>query len=1113
MESKHNPIIISGRCYEFIKKIGAGTFGEAHLVQDERAQEYVVKTLKILPSPSQIAAFKNEFLLLTQLKHPHLCATHDFIYSESLRSYLFLSDYAPGKSFFEATQSQSAEDIERLAIQMLDVLDYLHQHGVIHFDIKCSNIIVQKDKTVKLLDFGLAQLEKFPLENFPGSLRYSAPELLLKSRSTDHRADLYSFGIVLFRALTRRFPFEQSDVSEMLDWHLHQNIVWEESECRNIPAHLRRLVEFLLKKSPAERLSQAQAAINWINLHTENKYGSSLVRRTETASSEGRLLGRSHETALAREIFAAARSSLAVFTGDRGIGKSRLLKEIKYEAEVKEFSCLWFDRFSQKDGISQLMEQLQLATSHSPDQFFQTSFEKISERAPVALFIDDWQDADPFFWEWTARLHGQRMPVILFASWEGSPPTHGPLVPLFRQEKIVPLEPLTREDLKTYIAETLNVLEIPKGWLQSLHDFSAGIPLLVVEGLRYLLEGVQVTNGSPRGSSHALKLPESIERLYENSLLALSADALQILQTLALWKKPVSLEALSDSIPMPLPRMMPLIPHLLAKGLLARSSFLNPLETGYLIPHTALALVLQNMSSPETKKKRFQNILDILTRLEAEPHPSVEELASYAVQADDSPKACRYLLQLAEHYASSFQTQKAADTYQQLLLWGKGDAELFSKVRKKLIPLLVLSGTPEKALDLFPQGERLGPPDRKLKGWALTRCGRFQEAAKLYQEGLEEIAEGDPLYSELLNDVANIHVQTREIAKALHLFRQTLPPAGATPEEKFKMLKNNNLGLALALSGHIDEARQFEKDKWELAQTVGDQHQIAAALSQLGFIELQGHNLSQAASYFEESLSLSETSGDLHNILILLDNLILIFQQRGLYHEALRYFAKAVNYRSAVSPPYQILQNYLKGAFLYLTIGLPEPARAYLKKIDSLLPEVNSPALTGWALLAWGYYQRAVGNLEESSKMFQDAANLADQEKEDSLSAWGHYALADLRLEQKKFVPAARECAIASWKILKSFDEDLTLRIKLLHLLMQKDGFLPREDNPEEGLNRLAEECEAKGMLEIAAEAYSAAGHRRGQEIYLEIASRLPEEYKMAYQSDRLRNRVNRIGE
>ncbi|MBI2500678.1 MAG: tetratricopeptide repeat protein, partial [Deltaproteobacteria bacterium] len=1038
-----------------------------------------------------IASFKNEFLLLTQLKHPGLCKPHDLVYSDKLKRYLILSDFVRGEDFFKGTANKSVLEIEELAIQTLEILDYLHKHRIIHFDIKCPNILINEEKKVKLLDFGVAHLETQPLKQLAGTLFYSPPEILLKSPHTDRRVDLYSLGIVFYRALTRHFPFSEKDPGEALNWHLRKTVTWNEEEESKIPAYLRKLLEMLLKKEPSERVSQGFSAINWINLHTQNRYGEREASSASPLPEEGRLVGRQKEMEEAREALNNPAGQAFLFTGELGIGKSRLLHEIKYQAEFKEIPCLWLDRFSQKDAFSQLCKGLELPPSKTAADFFEHSLKTVHKKAPLILFADDLQDSDPLFAEWLAQVQREIGTVCLMLSWQGTLPSHGAFANLFQKAKIHPLPPLSTEEIGLYFTELLGGKKVPPEFEEWLSSFSSGIPLLVAEGARYYLEG--------KGEG---RLPDTIENLYQNNLETLAPEAQTILETTALWRKSITLEELADSSALPMTQLAIFVPSLVERGLLNRQSTFGQMEARYQIPNEALVRLLQQRQKKLLRQKKGKRILHSTQK---EKDPSLEDLVAYAFESGEKRWAKRYLLELGSYYQSTFQTRRAIENYKDYLQSFTKDKKGTLEVKKKLIPLLVLAGRPNDALRLFPPREKLSLEERKLMGWVLTRSGKFHEAAEFYVEALQESDDKDPLHSELMNALANVYVQTREFQKAITLFKTTLPSPNTPDKEKFRLLINNNLGLALSLTGQIDEARRFEKEKLELFRKLGEKHQIAVSLSQLGFIELQGQQVTDADRYFMESLSLSKELGDLHNILIMLDNLITIAQRRGRYHEAIQYLEEATRYRNLVSPPYQIIQNYLKGAFLYLNLGLSQTAHDMLCRINSLTSTGPFPGLTAWITLAWGYYYRAIQSHEKAREKFEEVVDQATKTADPLLNGWGHYALAEIYLEVRQSERSAAEYQSAA-KLSDRFDQELSLRMQLLNLTLQKKGGLPPEEKLNDRLRELAKTCEQNGLMEIAAEAYAQIPDKRGGTIYQEIASLLPEEYRVAYLEDPLRS-------
>ena len=757
------------------------------------------------------------------------------------------------------------------------------------------------------------------------------------------------------------------------------------------------------------------------------------------------------------------------------MGKSRLLREIKYLAQVRDLTCLWFDRFRDRDGFDQLKNQLSLPPFHTPEQFFQSALDALRALGPAVLLVDDFQEADPLFCEWLSRLKGSGCRYAILMGWEGALPRDGSTVPPLEGAQVLPLARFNADQIQVFLSEFAAGEGFPQAQVQWLTDFSEGNPLLLGEGIRYLIEH--------RGEG---KLPESVEKLYEGELAKLGSDSRSVLETLALWRDGPTLDQLEISVPMNATVLTALMPSLLIRGLVTRLADAYQPEIRYEISNTALGLLLQGSQEAGSRRKRLARILD---HLELGSHP-LAELAAYARQAGDLVRLMKYLPELGGYFHRSFQTQKAIQVYQELLPLAGSDEQFAEGVREKLIPLMVLAGRPDEALALFSKKGPVSLADKKLMGWILTRTGRFQEAEALYQQGIQQSDESNPLHPELLNALANVHLQRREAEKAVTLFESTLPPPSVPEEERFRLLGNNNLGLALALVGRIEEARRFETERLDLFRKVGDRHQIAAALSQLGFIELKGERYYQAVAFFKEALALSEELGDYHNILILLDNLITVCQRRGWYAEAIGYLNEATNYRSVVSPPYQQIQSLLKATFLYLTIGLTDLAERSLGRISVYEHDPSFERLRGWVSLARGYYLRSVGEKGKAAALF--AGIPADFPNDLPLLLWAYYAGADLAAEQGEWEQAVSQFQAAASRVSDREDEELRLRLRLLELILRLGKALPAEGDPAEKLKELAQECELKGMMELAAECYCPIKDRRAREIYYAIASRLP---------------------
>jgi predicted Ser/Thr protein kinase len=175
--------------------------------------------LKVLPpewgrDPAFAERFAREARTLARLNHPHIVAVHDF--GESGGLYYLVMEFVDGLNLREALQAGHFQPEQALAVvpQLCDALQYAHEEGVVHRDIKPENILLDRRGRVKVADFGLAKLLNRPRADFTltgsrqvmGTLDYMAPEQRSRPLEIDHRADIYSLGVVFYEMLTGELP-------------------------------------------------------------------------------------------------------------------------------------------------------------------------------------------------------------------------------------------------------------------------------------------------------------------------------------------------------------------------------------------------------------------------------------------------------------------------------------------------------------------------------------------------------------------------------------------------------------------------------------------------------------------------------------------------------------------------------------------------------------------------------------------------------------------------------------------------------------------------------------------------------------------------------------------
>jgi Protein kinase domain len=202
---------------EILELRGQGGMGAVYKARQVKLDRLVA--LKILPpewgkDPAFAARFAREARALAKLSHPQVVAVHDFGDADGL--YYLLMEYVDGDNLRQRLQAGRVPPREALAVvtQVCDALQYAHEEGVVHRDIKPENILLDRRGRVKIADFSLAKLLGRTLVDLPltasqqvmGTWHYMAPEQIERPLQVDHRADIYSLGVVFYEMLTGGLP-------------------------------------------------------------------------------------------------------------------------------------------------------------------------------------------------------------------------------------------------------------------------------------------------------------------------------------------------------------------------------------------------------------------------------------------------------------------------------------------------------------------------------------------------------------------------------------------------------------------------------------------------------------------------------------------------------------------------------------------------------------------------------------------------------------------------------------------------------------------------------------------------------------------------------------------
>jgi serine/threonine protein kinase/Tol biopolymer transport system component len=262
--------------YEVRSKIGAGGMGDVYLAEDTQLHRKVA--LKILPpelanNPDRMRRFEQEATAAAALNHPNIAHIYEIGHDQD--AHFIAMEFIDGETLRQAIHEHG--DLAKLLRYLQHVAEGLakaHAAGIVHRDLKPDNIMITRDGHAKILDFGLAKLlashqvrgsgssematEIMPQHSTPGMILgttgYMSPEQAQgRINEIDHRSDIFSFGCILYEAVTGRKAFEGRDAVDVLNKIIREPFVPVSTVNPAVPVEVQRIVRRCLAKDPEER--------------------------------------------------------------------------------------------------------------------------------------------------------------------------------------------------------------------------------------------------------------------------------------------------------------------------------------------------------------------------------------------------------------------------------------------------------------------------------------------------------------------------------------------------------------------------------------------------------------------------------------------------------------------------------------------------------------------------------------------------------------------------------------------------------------------------------------------------------------------------------------------
>lgn len=908
-----NRVQLVGSRYQIKRKLGAGAMGVVYEAYDRlyRRQVALKQVITQFGSEGSTAdanastdtrlALANEFQVLSSLKHPHIIGVSDYGFHQGqpyytmqfLESSMTIREFAEGKPLSEKI---------RVLVEMLQALQYLHQRGVIHRDLKPDNALVSSDGSLNVLDFGLATLYESKTDDgsIAGTIAYMAPEVL-QGESVSAASDLYAVGTMAYEIFAGHRPFTPTNVGTLI-FDIVQSI--PDIDAMDVSEEIAVIVARLLAKTSEDRYPDAGAVIRALNAVTTFDIPDESIEIRESYLQAAQFVGRETELqqltdALDRVV--ENKGSSWLIGGESGVGKSRLVSEIRTLALVKGALVLDGQSIAEGGLSYQLwlnpLRRLALSTELEDDnagvlkqilpdieqllgrdildapplegkagqrRLIDTiTYMFLKYEHPIVLILEDVQWSDESLDVVKAMIeHLQNEPVMMIGTFRSD---ERPSLPdeVEGMETII-LGRLDDNQIADLSASILGEAGRDKAIIDLLNRETEGNVFFLVEVVRALAEHAGRLSNIRTMTLPAEIFAKGIVEVIERRLAQVPASARDLLQTAAIAGRQLDLEVLK---------------HLAANTDLdnwlmncANAAVIEGIDGQWRFSHEKLREGITT-SIPETAfQQKHHRIADSLIHVYTDLHDEYATLISdHYDQAQAVDEAAKWHLVAAKHAKDTFASVTGVEHSRKALTYWLNHRDEPSAT-ETLITIYR-----ELGLMLFWQAE-------------------FDEATEIYSELLT-----------LAEEVQNREHQVRACwGLAWVNVRSGNPKDSFDYAEKGRVLAQDeqllNLvsellviqGMCQYSLGDLQAGRKLVTQALEISESHQHDFELAQALNVRGILDMNLGIFDEAEDDFIRALAIFEQLGTRPSAMSVVNNLGLIAIFRGEYQKAVERYQDAI---------------------------------------------------------------------------------------------------------------------------------------------------------------------------------------------------------------------------
>ena len=1034
MERQAGKLIIAKR-YSVSERLGEGGFGEVFRVRDlyRGGQVLALKTIKEKFINNEfVKEFKNEFDIMTRLRHPNLMRVYDFGQSRTSQFYITM-EYVPGitlgqflrethafahgpaaKSMQSLYDRLRQEDLPNLFVKLARCLNFIHSRGILHRDIKPANIMYGS-AGLKIMDFGLSELYKKKrgsLRDAPsqvkGTFPYMAPELLYGQ--ADERFDIYSLGMVFYELLTGKkfcLAADSRDVIAFLSLQPRFNQQRDHALACIEDANMRGLVSRMTMYDPTERFQSCTDVILAIN-HSCGRAFAVETPATKMAYVLGAgFVNRTQELHTLHACLGDGQQKLHVVTGAPGIGKSRLIYEFKKRCQLQGTTFLQADCLTDDQGpFSSVMPIVVSLLFHVPDTFIADQGPELKKLLPLHPLLAK-AKAAPFHDAESERnlmvhvlvevirvaVAQQQAPVVLYFNdlhWadDGTLAVIKDLLYQLNQPGAavsLTLYASTREGGDAFQDFIRQLKDLGRMQEITLKPFSAEHVGQYIEAVfgsilaPSLIQEIpsikEMVGGNP------LFLQEWLKTLVFEGVISRGQHFWQVTRPINTVAAPENLRALLsahlDKLSLPAHQVQ----WLFLLSLMHRGISIDIFSQ--LLQESSRDELLQFIQFLEAREIIVAEAVDaglafrfshkLLNDVVEASIPKGVKTALHQRIADGLERIYAGNLQehsqeLAYHYTRTEQTAKAL---RYLLMAAEHAAKLYDNERAIAYFRDYLSLYDQQ--DMLPYIET----QRKL-GIVLSTVGEWQQAMELFENNIDLARDLDNrMYALSMVDLGSLLRRQGKYDEAYALLRPARDLYKRLGNKQYEANTVSNIGLIYFNKGQFEKAMAAFRFQLKISQALDCRNSISVAWNNMGNIYARTGRYQQAIKAYQHAIDVIIDDSYMDLTADTLSNMGNVHFMQGRYDEAMHYYQQALAYARKVGNKGFIGLVTSHIALIYNNLGQYEQAKKHFSLQADISLELGMESDYSLAIGNIGLVYYRQGNLDKAMECYHKQLDIA----------------------------------------------------------------------------------------------------------------------------------------